>query len=383
MKREAWQLSKNISKATLFLAIFIYGCNPTGNSQVNSILISTPTPSVFQLSISEIPIEQALPYFQDEASNKIFLDINEITKSGLLSIHTLARFGPAENNLTDGIYAILQPGQELTGYLLLIDTLNYSHEFGFVATLDYLPIDVRFNEINETFPKLRLDSNSRRAFKFFLPALPEGLHTLVIKFIIEPDHLFAFDSTEFNPAENEALNFRDLPFEFGLLIWATDKHPQSAFDWPEQARSIPPENTTLLMNAYLVKEKPKSGQPEMVLNKDTVNAGESITYYIHPIAPNLGKGDIPLRVLVFWDEILSQADNLLIPIQAAVEQEYIPYQIQVPSNLSEGTHYLTVVGYPYPYYLRGWGDGSEWRTDVGPFSNLMARMPVLVQIKGD
>jgi hypothetical protein len=362
----------------LFLVVFVYGCNPTGNSQVNSILIPTPTPSVFQLSISEIPIEQALPYFQNETSNEIFQGINEVTKSGMLSIHTLARFGPGENNLTDGIYAVLQPGQELTGYLLLVDTLNYSHDFAFITTLDYLPIDVRFNESSETLPKLRFDSNTLRAFKFYLPALPEGLHSLIIKFIIEPDHFFAFGTSEISLAETEALSFRGLPFEFGLLIWVTEKHPESAFEWPEEARSIRPENTTFLMDAYLVNEKPNTGQPEMTLNKDTINTGETLNYYIYPIASDLGKGNIPLRVLVFWDEILSQTDDLLIPVQAAVGQEYIPYQIQVPSNLSVGTHYLTVVGYPYPYYLRGWGEGSEWRTDVGPFSNLMERIPVLV-----
>jgi hypothetical protein len=379
MKSKTWQLPNNISRLMLFLVIFIYSCNSVGNNQIDSTRTSTPTPSAFELLFTEVSLEQALPYFQDETGNEIFKGIKEITKSGILSIHTLARFGPTEDNLTDGVYAVLKPGDELTGYLLLVDTLNYSHEFSFIATLDYLPVDVRFNEINETLPKLSLSSNTRRAFRFFLPALPEGLHTLVIKFTIEPDHFFAFDSSGMSLAETEAFNFRDLPFEFGLLVWVTDEHPENPLDWPEQARSIPPENTTLLMDAYLVKEKPKAGQPEMALNKDTVNAGESINYYIHPIASDIGKGDIPLRVLVFWDDILTQVDDLLIPAQAAFAQEYIPYQIQGPANLSEGTHYLTVVGYPYPYYLRGWGDGSEWRTDVGPFSNLMARIPVDVQ----
>lgn len=379
MKRDSWQLPKNISKVVLFLVTFVYGCNPAGNSHIDSMRTSTPTPSAFEFSLTEIPLEQALPYFQDESGNEILQGITKITDSGILSIHTLARFGPAVDNLTHGVYAVLKPGDELTGYLLLVDTLNYSHEFAFIATLDYLPIDVRYNGINKTLPKLSLGSNTRRAFKFSLPALPEGLHTLVIKFIIEPDHFFAFDSSGMSLAETEAFNFRGLPFEFGLLVWVTDKHPENPLDWPEQARSIPPEDTTLLMDAFLVKEKPKPGQPEMTLNKDTVNAGKSVTYYIHPIAADIGKGNIPLRVLVFWDEILTQVDELLIPVQAAVEQEYIPYKIQVPSNLSEGTHYLTVVGYPYPYYLRGWGDGSEWRTDVGPYSNLMARIPVLIQ----
>ena len=209
--------------------------------------------------------------------------------------------------------------------------------------------------------------------------LADKLTAKGIKFIIEPDHFFAFNSNKPDPAENEAFAFRSMPFEFGLLVWVTDITPQSPLDWPEKAHSIPPENTTLLMDAYLIKEKPASGTPEMTLNKDVVHAGESVTYYIHPIASDTGKGDIPLAVLVFWDEILVQADNLLIPVQAAIKQEYIPYKIQVPSNLTEGTHYLTVVGYPYPYYLRGWGDGSEWRIDVGPFSNLMARIPVQVE----
>lgn len=374
--------SRSKKKLVTFISILLiltYSCNPASNNQPSSTVTFTVTPSPLLLSMSEIPIEQAMSYFQDKTSNQIFQGITEITASGLRSVHTMARFGPTEKDLTDGVYIVLKPGQPLTGYLLLVDTLNYSHDFKFVATLDYLPIQVRYSESIETFPKLRLDSNTRRAFKFSLPALPEGLHSLAIKFIIEPDHFFAFNSNKPDPAENEAFAFRSMPFEFGLLVWVTDITPQSPLDWPEKAHSIPPENTTLLMDAYLIKEKPASGTPEMTLNKDVVHAGESVTYYIHPIASDTGKGDIPLAVLVFWDEILVQADNLLIPVQAAIKQEYIPYKIQVPSNLTEGTHYLTVVGYPYPYYLRGWGDGSEWRIDVGPFSNLMARIPVQVE----
>jgi len=320
-----------------------------------------------------------MPYFQDEFSNEIFLGIEEMKKSGFRTLQAVARFGHSEDNLTSGTYVILEPGQALTGYILPVNTLKFSHDFGIFATLDYLPIQIQYNGDAESFPTLSLDPNIQRAFKFHLHPLSEGLHSLVLKFIIAPNHFFAFHATASDPIEDEALSFRDAPIEFGLLIWVTDSPPQSILDWPQQARSIAPENTTLLTDAFLVKERSKNGQPEMMLNTDTVNAGETAIYYIHPIAADIGKGDIPLRVLVFWDDILTQTDDLLIPIQTAVEQEYIPYMVHVPDNLSEGDHYLTVIGYPYPYYLRGWGDGSEWRTEVGPYSNLMAHIPVLVK----
>lgn len=369
------KFTENLRHMILLLAIFLSACA----KEAESPRYVTSTPSPIKLSLTEIPVEQAMPYFQDEFSNEIFLGIKEMTKSGFLTMQAVARFGPSEDNLTSGTYAILEPGQALMGYIVPVNTLKFSHDFGMLATLDYLPIQIQYNGDAESFPTLYLDPNIQRAFKFHLPPLPKGLHSLVLKFIIAPNHFFALNSTTSDPIGSETLSFRDAPIEFGLLIWVTDTPPQNVLDWPEQARSIPPENTTLLMDAFLVKEKPRDGQPEIMLNTDTVNAGETATYYIHPIAADIGEGNIPLRVLVFWDDILTQTDDLLIPIQTAVEQQYIPHKILVPAHLSEGNHYLTVIGYPYPYYLRWWGDGNEWRTEVGPYSNLMARIPVLVR----
>lgn len=366
---------KNLRKTILLLVILLSACAKGAENQISA----TSTPSPIQFSLTEIPTEQAMPYFQDEFSNEIFLGIEEMKRSGFRTLQAVARFGHSEDNLTSGTYVILEPGQALTGYLRPVNTLKFPHDFGMLATLDYLPIQIQYNGGAESFPTLHLDPNIQRTFKFHLPPLSEGLHSLVLKFIIAPNHFFAFHSTTSDPIEDEALSFRDAPIEFGLLIWVTDSPPQSILDWPQQARSIPPENTTLLTDAFLVKEKPKDGQPEMMLNTDTVHAGKTVTYYIHPIAADLGEGDIPLRVLVFWDDILTQTDNLLIPIQTAVKQEYIPYKILVPAHLSEGNHYLTVIGYPYPYYLRWWENSSEWRTEVGPYSNLMLRIPVLVE----
>ena len=55
------------------------------------------------------------------------------------------------------------------------------------------------------------------------------------------------------------------------MIWVTSTPPQRISDWPEQARSIEPEKTTLLMEGALLREKPAPGTPGMLfLNKDTV-----------------------------------------------------------------------------------------------------------------
>lgn len=365
------------------LMVLLSGCDvlKPGTSSP-SIVILTRSTGPFELSITEIPLERAEPYFQDPISQEKMNGIASITQSGIKSVHVLARSGPGNDDLTSGVYAILEPGQELMGYLRLINTLDYAHDFGMLVTLDYLPIQTQFNDNVQDFPKVHLEPGTQRAFRFSLSALPEGLHTLVITLINEPDHFFSFDPNpeQFDPAENEAMGLRGSPFEFGVLMWVTSQNPQNVLDWPEQARYIAPEKTTLLMEATLLKEKPAPGEPgKIFLNKDIVQAGETVTYYARFAAPKSASADIPMRILVLWDEVPTQTDELSVPVETAIENDYIPYGIRVPANLSEGEHTLTVVAYPYPYYLRWWKDGSEWHPESGLFSIPMARLPVTVK----
>ena len=170
-------------------------------------------PAPYTLSITEIPLEQAMPHFQDNVSQEKLNGIDSITQSGMMAVHTIARFGPDDQNLTSGVYIILEPGQDLSGYLLLTDTLKYSHDFKLVATLDYFPIQLEFNRTIQSFPELSLEPETQRAFRFSLPPLSEGLHTIIVTFIVEPNHYFSFDPTkDFDPAENEAMSFSQRAF---------------------------------------------------------------------------------------------------------------------------------------------------------------------------
>ena len=60
----------------------------------------------------------------------------------------------------------------------------------------------------------------------------------------------------------------------------------------------------------------------------------------------------------------------------SILNKLIPYTIHVPTDLSEGIHTLTVVAYPYPYYLRWWGDDGEWRMFDHDFLSLTGYRPV-------
>ena len=66
-------------------------------------------------------------------------------------------------------------------------------------------------------------------------------------------------------------------------------------------------------------------------------------YYTRFVAPEIGEGNIPLKLLVFWDEMHTQTDDLLIPVQAAIQNEYISYDIHVPASLSEGPIFLQLL----------------------------------------
>ncbi|HHH42309.1 MAG TPA: hypothetical protein ENK56_09950 [Chloroflexi bacterium] len=368
------------------ILLLILGGSCTTDVESGERRPSSPSvsPAPFDLSLTEIPVEQALEYFQDPVSQEKLSGIESITQSGWKYVHVISKFGPLGGSLTSGVYVVLKPGQTLSGYILLISTLNYPHNFMLLPTLDYRPIQITPDGSLRPFPRLRLEPGVWRAFRFSLTSpLPEGLHTLIITLIIEPDHFFALNPNPalFDPAENEAMGFRNDTIEFGLLTWVTSRFPQTVLDWPPQARSIPPDQTVLLTEAVLLKEKPAPGAPELFLNKDTARAGETITYYAKfgMGGKGVAKEEIPVRVLIFWDETLTQVDDLSVPTQWAAERKPIPLRISVPTNLTEGEHTLTVVAYPYPYYLRWWKDGREWHPNAGAFSLPMARLPVTIE----
>jgi len=336
------------------------------------------SPSV-ELTLEEVPVEQVEAYFQDTTSHQMLRSIDYFTQTGVRSLHRVARFGPSDDRLTSGPYIVLKPGEPLVGYFMLVDTLEFSHDFRIVPTLDYSSVRLRFDGHTEDFPSFSMEPGTKRAFRFNLPPLSEGLHTLVLTFLVDPDHHFRFDATTFDPRENEAMGLHDAPFEFGLLIWVTDTPPQSAYDWPQQARYVPPDKTALMMEAMLVKDVPPPGQPDLLFqNEDTLMAGQRAVYHLRVVAPE-AKADTPLKVLVFWDDGLTQVDDLHISPETAQGDRYVPFEIHVPETLSSGEHMLTVIGYPYPYYLRVWmEDPAQWHAAPNPYSLPMARLPVHV-----
>jgi hypothetical protein len=337
-----------------------------------------------EFSLTEVSLAEAEPYYQDPTSQEILSGIQSITQSGIKSVHILPRFGPEGGDLTDGVYLVMPPGEALVGYLRLVPTLTYSHEFGLLATLNYVPIPVEFEGQTQALPRLHLEPGRERVFRFHLPALPEGLYTLVLNLIIEPEHEFDISTPgeSFDPAESETQTCRSatLSFAFGLLLWVTDQVPQSPLDWPEEARYLPPEETVGVSGALLTKEKPEPGEDGQLLTRDTVRAGETVTYYARFWAPtSTDTADIPVRTLVFWNDHPTQSDLLSISPEDAREMEYIPYAVQVPSHLAAGEHTLMVMAYPYPFYLRSWRGGGEWRPDVGAYGMPLIRIPVTVE----
>lgn len=371
------------------LTLVLSGClSKSPYDGATELPIPSPTPSDIVLSLTEVPVEEGLSFYQDPVSLEIFQGIEEVTKADFRSLHIIARFGTSDHELTSGKYVTLPPGQSLAGYLLMIDTMKYSHDFGLLATFDYEPVQILLNERPQTMPIIHLEAGSQKIFRFDLPPLTEGLHTLVVNFIAEPELNFLnFDAPDgLDEFEMDSLGWRYGPIEFGILIWATKQPPEKVSDWPLLSRSFSPEKTVFLTEITLLKEKPLPDRSEKVFYKDTVSAGEHITYYMNPHAFDRDSGEsgeIPMKVLTFWDDLLTQVDEIVIPADAAIEGEHLPFTVQVPSAMKPGTHELTVLGFPYPYYLRWWEDGSEWRPNVRYFSHLMALVPITVEEVND
>lgn len=341
------------------------------------------TQSPYLFSLTEISVDEAMQYFRDPASQEQLNGIDAITEAGWKSIHTIARFGPTDQELTSGVSAALKPGEPFVGYLLIANIQEYGYDIGFVATLDYEPLQIDYNEMPpHALPVVHFEPGATRAFRFFLSPLPEGLHTLVITYVTDPYRVFIFDPTRFDPETSVAIGVRAQPHEFGVLLFVTPAVPQTVADWPAQARAFLPDQTVRLDSAQLLKN-PLPGRSGQLLAKDAVEAGETVTYYAKFLGPtDPGEWpDMPVRVLVFWDEMLSQADDLAVPVQATAEGQSIPYPIRVPTGLKAGEHTLMVIAYPYPNYLRFWRskDGNEtWSANVLFFGYLMARLPVTV-----
>lgn len=383
-----WLLGNRAAAATTLtgpriftvLVITIYlvaACGAPPAPQDASGPLPTSTASPVTLTLQEISLEEGLIHFEDAMSQEILASVNQLDASGIKSIYTLARYGLDDAHLTAGPAVVLAPEEDLEGYVLLIDALDHAHRIGLLTTLDYQPIQVEFNETLGTLPMVDLEPGQRRAYRFSLPPLPEGLHTLVITYVVDPFTFFDFESRQLTPPEGEAMGLRDGPFEYGLLIWVTRRAPEAALDWPPATHPLPAEDTARIMQAVLRHEAPGPGEPEMFFHTDTVASGETLTYAFRILAAR-GKGQIPIRLLAFWDDHLYQTSDVVIEAEAGQQAEFMPYQIGVPPQLSSGEHYLTVVAYPYPYYLRGWLPDPAWRPNVGAFSHLAARVPITV-----
>ncbi|MBC7228649.1 MAG: hypothetical protein H5T61_15690 [Thermoflexales bacterium] len=369
----------------LITVLSLVGCSPVRSDRLTPAptIILPLTQSPYSLSLTEISVDEAMQYFQDPASQEQLNGINAITQAGWKSIHTIARFGPTDQELTSGVSAALKPGEPFVGYLLIANIQEYGYDIGFVATLDYEPLRINYNEMPpQALPVVHFESGDTRAFKFSLSPLPEGLHALVITYVTDPYRVFILDPTRFDPETSVAIGVRTQPHEFGVLLFVTPAAPQTVTDWPARARAFLPDQTIRLDSAQLLKN-PLPGRSSQFLAKDAVKAGETVTYYAKFLGPtDPGEWpDMPVRVLVFWDEMLSQADDLAVPVQATAQGQSIPYPIHVPTGLEAGEHILMVIAYPYPYYLRFWRskDGSEtWSANALFFGYLMARLPVTV-----
>ena len=369
-----------LALVVLSVSIILLSCTALSEHQVTlSQPQASPTPSPHTFTLTEISADEALPYFQDQVSQEIFNGIQAVTESGMVSVHTQFRFGPHDDELTSGVATTLQPGEGLTGYLMILSTYKYTHTFGLLTTLDYQPIQVQYNDDLQTLPQVTLEPGVWRAFQVTLSPLAEGLHALVTTYIAEPDIIFHFSPTaRFAPVVQEAVGLRLHPYGFGLLIWVTSEIPVRVSDWPEQARFVEPDKTSMIFSASLLKATaPPEGPHMLLLAEDSVEAGQTITYYAR-LSASLGAGNIPMRILTFWDDRLSQSEVFTMSVEAATQEEYVPYSVHVPEYLEEGEHTLTVVAYPYPYYLRGWGKNGEWISNASFFSHLMARLPITV-----
>lgn len=333
------------------------------------------------LSITEIPLEDGMPFYQDPISVEKLRGVEAVTQSGLESLYNFARFGPSDSELSSGVYTILEPGQTLTGFLMVIDTMKLPHDFGLLVTLDYKPVQILYNGTPQTMPVVSLEPGERRMFRFSLPPLSEGLHTFVVTYIAEPKLNFLDFDKPAGPDEYkmDAFRWRDAPIGVGILIWVTPNKPENPSDWPYAARAFAPEETTYLTSITLFKEKPLPGESARIFYKDTVTPGGSVTYYLKPSAFAVGSKDIPMKVLIFWDDQLTDSQDVILPADAVLNEEYIPYTVQIPAHLEKGTHEITIVSYPFPYHLRAWKDGSSWRSNVRMFSHLIARVPMIVE----
>lgn len=372
--------------ASLAAILPLNGCSPIRSEQLTPVpmIAPSPTQSSYSFSLTEISVDEAIQHFQDPVSREKLNGIDARIRTGFHSTYTVARFGSTDGQLTSGVSAVLKPGESFMGYLLIISTHEHAHDIGFLATLDYEPLQINYDGMPQTLPVARFEPGTTRAFRFSLSSLPEGLHTLVITYVIDPDRVFTLDPTRFDPEANEAMGLRTgPPYELGVLLFVTPKAPRAIADWPPRARAFPPDQTVRLDAARLLEES-LPGHSSQLLTTATVKAGEVVIYYAKFLGPaDPGEwSDMSVRVLVFWDEILFQTDDLAVPVQATAEGQLIPYPIHVPAGLERGEHTLMVIAYPYPGYLRFWRseDGGElWIANATYFGYLMARLPVTVE----
>lgn len=323
-------------------------------------------------------------HFQDPISQDKLAGIASRAGQKRLSIYTVSRFGPSSKALTSGVNAVLSPGDDLTVYLMLVYTLEVAHDLAFLATLDYTPLQVTFDGAQQALPTTRFEPGTTRAFRLSLTEVPEGLHALVISYLIDPDYYPDFPHPEPDERLAEYVGLSALPFELGITLYVTPTPPATITDWPAQARAFPPDETVHLSQAVLMDNCPPDGS-RMVLTRDTATAGQDKAYLVRFTGSAYTEAaqcpDMPVRILVFWDEVLTQVEDLDVPVGDCEQRTCFPLAVRVPGDLTPGTHSLTVMAYPYPYYLRSWrmADGSfAWLANTTYMGYPMGRVSVEV-----
>jgi hypothetical protein len=367
---------------TILILVFLFTSCKFVSLQKSDQLseITTFLSPSYGLNLTEISDENVKGIFSDRESKQIFNSISSLSASDLLNVHIIGKFGKSADDLQSGTYFVMKPEETFLGYMLLVNTLKYNHDFGIVAAVDYQPVMININGETKLLPTFGMKTNTIKGYAFELPPLEPGLHTLTLSLIIEPDYHFVFKADEFIAKDNEAAMFRNSPMEMSVLIWVTDDIPTGVEDWPEQTKSIFPKNTSSINAIVALREKAESGKPALMFqSEDTVTRGETVTYYLNFVAPILGKGPFDTILVVLWDDQYFQTQRLTFDAAKIQSDKFFPINFTVPDQLEKGDHTLTIIAYPYPYYLHWWEDGQEWHPNITYFSYITARLPVKIQ----
>lgn len=339
----------------------------------------------FALELQPVPLEEAMPYFNAPLIQEQIEGIESITQDGWQSIHVVSVAGNSPEQLQVGPSIVIKPGKPLMGFILFFNTHQYDRNLGMLTVLDGEQVMIKTSQGMEKRPSLFLERNKWQAFRFFMDPLPEGLHTLIMTAIVEPGLNFYVSErkVKLTTYETDVLGHRDSPIEFKKLLWVTSDSPQSVEDWPPSVRTPAPDQVVSVLSARLVGYKPRFGESQWLYYYDEVRPGDLLTYYLtlggQTSTEIPGEQRLPMDILVFWDDQLTQRTRLQIPVQAVVDKTYLSYPIEVPKDLPPGKHTLTAIGYPYPGYLHSWLGDRSWNPPVYFNSYVLAHFPILVK----